>query len=195
MKKQVSHILFLVLTAVLVTAAGVLAYSGLHQNAANHAKLADQSLSLDEKNMDPVLDTIRFFEQPCYEYCQVSTADSDCEDAVDVISKTIVKVENDKGDFENIEESSIKKFPANKSLNLMVEKYTLKRKMINSNPSFFVTVESFNTRIYQSDILDIDFQSNNSLHTSFTREQYDWMKAFCQQDDAITLPDPAKRPL
>lgn len=188
MKKQISHILFFLFTATLVAAAGVLAFNGLHQNSENKTAMREINLSLDDRNVAHVLDTVQFFEEPCYTYCQLELVDKDQNETVDILSKTIVKVANEKGDFENIDERSIKEFPANKSLNLMVEKYTLKRKMVNSSPSFFVTVESFHTRIYQSEILGIDFQSNTSTHTSFTQEDYDWMKIFCLEHKTISLP-------
>lgn len=193
MKKQVSHIVFFLFTASLVTAAGLLAFNGLSQDVREEAEVSKNQLSLDEKPSDSALDTTRFFEKPCYEYCQLeSTGEGD--EQVDVLSKTVVKVENDKGDFESIEESSIKEFPANKSLNLMVEKYTLKRKMIDSNPSFFVTVESFNTRITQSDIFGITFDSEKSFQTLLNDDQLDMMKAYCDDSEAFNY-QTSSRPL
>ena len=180
MKKQLSHIFFFLITTTLVTAAGLLTFNGFKSEYNAQDQVKKNNLSLDDQPAEIALDTSRFFEKPCYEYCQLESSNED-DSQVDVLSKTIVKVENDKGDFENIEKASIKKFPANKSLNLMVEKYTLKRKMVNCSPSFFVTVESFNTRIDQSDFISFDFPKNTNYETSLGQNQFDLMKSYCSQ--------------
>lgn len=194
MKKHISHILFFLFTATLVVAAGLLTFNGFKNEliAQNHVRKID--LSLDDQQVESALDTARFFEKPCFEYCKLESSKEDGSQ-VDVLSKTIVKIENEKGDYEDIEKSSIKKFPANKSLNLMVEKYTLKRKMINSAPSFFVTVESFNTRMSQSDFIGFDFTKNNPYETSLGRDQFDLMKSYCDQFGTSAIQKQVSRPL
>lgn len=194
MKKQISHILFLLFTAILVTAAGLLTFNGFKSELTAQNHVQGTNLSLDDQSVESALDTTRFFEKPCFEYCKLESSLED-NSQVDVLSKTIVKVENEKGDFEDIENTSIKKFPANKSLNLMVEKYTLKRKMINSAPSFFVTVESFNTRISPSDFIGFEFSKNNPYETSLGQKQFELMKSYCDQFGASSIRTQVSDPL
>ncbi len=170
MKKQTSHIIFFTLASLMLVSAGILGFNGLNGNFSESDEFAENDLMLDEQPTKHVLDTARFCEEPCYEFNQIeSKQEGDAQ--VDVLSKTVVKVENNNGDFEDIDGASIKKFPANKSLNLMIEKYTLKRKVINSNASFFVTMESFNTKIQRNEIFGIDMQSNPELETSLNADQ------------------------
>ena len=194
MRKQISHILFFLFIATLVTAAGLLTFNGFKSELTGQSHVQKINLSLDDQTVESALDTARFFEKPCFEYCTLESSKED-NSQVDVLSKTIVKVENEKGDFEDIEKASIKRFPANKSLNLMVEKYTLKRKMVNSAPSFFVTVESFNTRIQQSDFVGFNFSKNNPYETSLGQDQFDLMKSYCTQFGTSTVQKQVSRPL
>lgn len=194
MKKQINHILFFLFAATLVTAAALLTFNGFQSELTAQTHVQKNNLSLDDQPLKSALDTARFFEKPCFEYCKLESSKED-NSQVDVLSKTIVKVENEKGDFEDIEKTSVKKFPANKSLNLMVEKYTLKRKMINSAPSFFVTVESFNTRISQSDFNGFNFPKANPYETSLGQDQFDLMKSYCDQFGASSIRTQVSRPL
>ncbi len=194
MKKQLSNIFFFLFAAVLVTAAGLLTFNGFQSELTAQNHVQKNNLSLDDQSVESALDTARFFEKPSFEYCKLESSNED-KSQVDVLSKTIVKVENEKGDFEDIENTSIKKFPANKSLNLMVEKYTLKRKMINSAPSFFVTVESFNTRISRSDFVGFDFPKTNPYETALSQNQFDFMKSYCDQFGASSIRTQVSRPL
>ncbi|NEN23997.1 hypothetical protein G3O08_10850 [Cryomorpha ignava] len=183
MKKQVSHIIFFSLASLLLVSAGILGINGLNSDFSKSEEIAEHNLLLDEPAVQHVLDTVRFCEEPCYEFHQLESTQED-DTQIDVLSKTVVRVENKNGDFEDIDNVSIKTCPANKSLNIMIEKYTLKRKMINSNASFFVTMESFNTRIERSDIFGIDIETNPGFETSLNADQIQQIKSFCA-DEAI----------
>ncbi|MCG3761052.1 hypothetical protein EXA21_16605 [Vibrio cincinnatiensis] len=194
MKKQVSHILFFSLASLLLVSAGILGINGLNSDFSKNDKVSEHNLMLDEPTVQHVLDTVRFCEEPCYEFHQYESIQED-NTQIDILSKTIVKVENKNGHFEDIDNVSIKKFPANKSLNLMIEKYTLKRKVINSNASFFVTMESFNTRIDRSDIFGIDIETNPGFETSLNANQIEQIKIFCSDEAILKSRSQISRPL
>ena len=153
-----------------------------------------EGLCLDEAPTKNLMDTVRFCDEPCYQFKQLETSVNG-DSQIDVLSKTIVRVENTNGDYEDIDKVSIKKFPANKSLNLMIEKYTLKRQVINSNASFFVTMESFNTRIEHNDVFGIDIQINPDFETSLNADQIEQIKAICNHEASFRLGKHNSRPL
>lgn len=194
MKKHVSHIIFFSLASLLLISAGVLGINGLNSDFSQLEEMSADNLLLDEPSIQNVLDTARLCEEPCYEFHQLESIEED-DSQIDILSKTIVKVENKNGDFENIDNASTKKFPANKSLNLMIEKYTLKRKVINSNASFFVTMESFNTRIERSDIFGIDIETNPGFETSLNADQIELIKNYCADEDILKSLPQISRPL
>jgi len=194
MKKQVSHIIFFSLATILLVTAGVLGINGLNSEFSHIEEVSADNLLLDEPAIQHVLDTTRFCEEPCYEFYQLESIEEE-DSQIDILSKTIVKVENKNGDFEDIDNVSIKKFPANKSLNLMIEKYTLKRKVINSNASFFVTMESFNTRIERSDIFGIDIETNPGFETSLNADQIEQIKNYCADEAILKSLPQISRPL
>lgn len=194
MKKQFSHIIFFSLASLLLVSAGILGINGLNSNFTESDEIAEDNLLLDEPATQHVLDTARFCEEPCYEFHQLESIQED-DTQIDILSKTIVKVENKNGDFEDIDNVSIKKFPANKSLNLMIEKYTLKRKVINSNASFFVTMESFNTRIERSDIFGIDIETTPGFETSLNADQIEQIKLYCADEAILKSLPQISRPL
>src|SRR5690554_2049597 len=162
MKKQFGHIVFFLIASVLLTSAGILAFNGMQTDFEKSEKALSESLCLDEIEVTNVLDTAKYCHEPCYQFKQLETrVEGDTQ--IDVLSKTIVRVENTNGDYEDIDNVSIKNFASNQSLNLMIEKYTLKREVINSNASFFVTMESFNTKIERKSLFGIDVQVTPDL--------------------------------
>jgi|SRR5690554_1881896 len=194
MKKQFGHIVFFVLASVLLTCAGILAFNGMNSDFEQLDNSVSERLCLDEVPSKNLMDTLRYCDEPCYQFKQLETkVDGDTE--IDVLSKTIVRVENTNGDYEDIDKVSIKKFPANKSLNLMIEKYTLKRQVINSNASFFVTMESFNTKIEHNDVFGIDIQINPEFETSLNADQIEQIKAICNQEASFRFGKHNSRPL
>ncbi len=194
MKKHTSHIIFFALASLLVISAGVLGINGLTADFSDIDDSSSQGLMLDETSESSVLDTTKYLEDPCYEFCQLESV-QDGDSQVDVLSKTVVKVENNNGLFEDIDKVSIKTFPANHSLNLMIEKYTLKRKMVNSTASFFVTMESFNTRIERNDFFGISLETSPDFETSLCPEQIEQIKNYCANEEVFKLGTTASRPL
>ncbi len=181
MKKQFRHISFLVVSAVLLVSATVLTFDGWsHEFDSIDAN--KQLFSLDQSVSEHALDTTQFFiDNTCYEYCQFEDATSELI-LSDQLSKTVVKVENKLGKYEEIETSSIKMLPPNASLNLMIEKYTVKRHIKNSKPSFFVTVESFNTTIERTQLFDFKIDADSEMGTSLNSQQLELIKKFCADD-------------
>lgn len=194
MKKHFGHIIFFVLASVLLTCAGVLAFNGMNSDFEKSDDAISERLCLDEGPLKNVMDTAKSCSEPCYQFKQLETS-VDGDTQIDVLSKTIVRVENTNGDYEDIDKVSIKKFPANRSLNLMIEKYTLKRQVINSNASFFVTMESFNTKIEHNAVFGIDIQINPDFETSLNADQIEQIKAICNSEASFRFGKHNSRPL
>ena len=194
MKKHFGHIIFFVLASVLLTCAGILAFNGMNSDFEQAENKISERLCLDEAPVKNAMDTVKYCDEPCYQFKQFETS-VDGDTQIDVLSKTIVRVENTEGNYEDIDEVSIKKFPANKSLNLMIEKYTLKRQVINSNASFFVTMESFNTKIEHNAVFGIDIQIKPDYETSLNADQIDHIKAICNLEASFRFGKHSSRPL
>ena len=154
-KKHLNHLLFFSITTCLIAAAGVLAFSGFTNTDQNSGKLAEstRNLDLDDNRNESALDTLKVFQDACYEY--VKTED-DCKgnSTKDLLTKTVMKVEKDNGLFEPIDQGSIKKLKPNTSINLMIERFKVERNQSSSDISYFVTVESFNTQVQKTDFSD-----------------------------------------
>ena len=194
MKKHFGHILFFVLASVLLTCAGILAFNGMSSDFDHSENAISERLCLDEAPVKNLMDTDKYCDEPCYQFKQFETS-VDGDTQTDVLSKTIVRVENINGDYEDIDKVSIKKFSANQSLNLMIEKYTLKRQVINSNASFFVTMESFNTKIEHNAVFGIDIQIKPDYETSLNADQIDQIKAICNLEASFRFGKHNSRPL
>lgn len=195
MKKQFGHIIFFVLASVLLTCAGILAFNGMNSDfEQSENAISSDRLCLDEAPVKNAMDTAKYCDEPCYQFKQLETS-VDGDTQIDVLSKTIVRVENTNGDYEDIDNVSIKTFPANRSLNLMIEKYTLKRQVINSNASFFVTMESFNTKIEHNAVFGIDIQINPDYETSLNADQIEQIKAICNHEASFRFGKHNSRPL
>lgn len=194
MKKQFGHIIFFVLASILLTCAGILAFNGMNGDFEQSENTASERLCLDEIQSKVVMESERFCDEPCYQFKQLETS-TNGDTQIDVLSKTVVRVENNNGDYEVIDNVSIKNFSANKSLNLMIEKYTLKRQMINNNASFFVTMESFNTKIDHNDVFGIDIQINPEFETSLNADQIEQIKAICNHEASFRFGELNSRPL
>lgn len=194
MKKQFGHIIFFVLASVLLTCAGILAFNGMSNDFDHSENAVSARLSLDEAPAKNPMDTAKSCDEPCYQFNQLETS-VDGDTQIDVLSKTIVRVENTNGDYEDIDKVSIKNFSANESLNLMIEKYTLKRQVINSNASFFVTMESFNTKIEHNAVFGIDIQINPDFETSLNADQIEQIKAICNHEASFRFGKHNSRPI
>lgn len=179
-KKQFRNISFLVLSAVLLALATALTFDGWSHDLDQPASKT-QVYTLEEETSPTVLDTTKFFiDNTCYEYTQFEEVTDQLQKS-DQLSKTVVKVETNEGQYEEIESSSIKMLPPNASVNLMIEKYTVKRKFDNAIPSFFVTVESFNTTIERNNLFDFEIK-DDEIGTSLNNQQLELIKKFCEDD-------------
>lgn len=171
MIKQLGHILFFTLAAVLVACAGILAFNGMHSSFDQADNLANsEKFCLDNYSSEIVLDTSKFCNEACYQFQQLETL-TEGDKEIDILSKTIVRVENPDGNYEEIDEVSIKNLPANQSLNLMIEKYTLKREVLNKNATFFITMESFNTTIQPFGFSGFNLEIDSDFETALSPEQ------------------------
>lgn len=185
MKKQIRHISFLILSAALLVSATVLTFDGWSHELDAKTCENKTSLSLEHEVEEHALDTAQFFiDNTCYEYTEIEQSVEVFEKA-DQLSKTVVKVENNQGKFEDIETASIKTLPRNASLNLMIEKYTVKRNLNNTIPSFFVTVESFNTTIERTNLFDYKIRTDSDIGASLNNQQLDLIKKFWAKEQIV----------
>lgn len=195
MKKQIRHISFLILSTALLVSATVLTYDGWSHELDNNSCQIESSLLLESQIDEHVLDTAQFFlDNTCYEYTQISQSVESFE-KTDQLSKTVVKVENKQGKYEAIETASIKSLPLNASLNLMIEKYTVKRHFKNAKPSFFVTVESFNTTIERSNLFDFKIHTDSDIGTFLNNRQLNLIKKFCSGKQIVKKCCNSDRPI
>lgn len=175
--------------------ASVLTFGGWNDDINEGITIKDECLSLDNKNEAHVLDTAQFvLNTSCYEYCQFEECVDD-KNRRDELSKTVVKVENNRGEYEDIETSSIKTLPPNSSLNLMIEKYTVKRRFLNEVPSFFVTVESFNTTIDRNNLFDYKINVASDNDASLSDKQLELIKKLYKEEEIAKICDKSPRPL
>lgn len=195
MKNQIFQISFILLSSILLMSATVLTFDGWSDDMDVSNTMKEECLSLDNKIETHVLDTTQFvLSTSCYEYCQFEECIDDNNHS-DELSKTIVKVENSFGEYEDIETSSIKNLPPNSSLNLMIEKYTVKRRFLNEKPSFFVTVESFNTTIQRNNLFDFKINVASDNDASLSDKQMKLIKQLYQDDEIAKICDKSVRPL
>lgn len=122
-----------------------------------------------EADSKSVLDTLKFLVDPAYEYCELScekSVDSKC----DVLKKTIVSIDhNGLESIEGVQEMS--RLPANTSINLMLETYSVSRRIDSCQTTYFVTVESFDTQLENlQQSIDADISAS---HYSEPNEHYE----------------------
>ncbi len=153
-----------------------------------------ESPHFDNQTEPSALDTAQFFEQACYEYCQQEPCANSSEN-LDVLTKTVIRVENKEGDFEDIDNGMVKSFRPNQSLNLMVEKYTLKRKKDRDGSSFYVTLESFNTSFEPLNFGNFCKGIDPDGEAFLTDDQIDRLKVFCANEQGLKSMVTSERPL
>ena len=135
-----------------------------------------QELSLDDHEMKSDLDTLKLVEDPCIEY---SSLEQKCGDNAnkDILVKTVVKVEQPDGNYQELNDNSVKSLLPNSSINLMIEKYRIERSKNQSSTSFFVTVESFNTILQKSETNDFFKPVLLEESTSLSKEQLEFIRS------------------
>lgn len=189
MKKYFGHIIFFTVASIIAVSAGILAFNGMSEKFDQNAYAVAEKFCFEENTYQMVLDSSKYCNDPCYQFKQIETR-IEGEKEIDILSKTVVRVENNDGDFEDIDKVSIKNIPANKSLNLMIEKYTLKREVFNKNATFFVTMESFNTTIQPNGLPGINIEFNPDFETSLSPEQIKKIKDIYAQDKSFRFNRP-----
>ena len=142
MKQSIGHITFFLIAALLLISASYLAYSQWVGDRAAQSEAMHYDETADMRSHTAVIDTVRFFENPCYSYCEVPGVEG-CESRVDQLTKTVMSVERNGRQIQRITAEDLKKMEPNTSLNMMLEAYTVSRKKGNKGTSFYVTVESF----------------------------------------------------
>ncbi len=192
-----SHIVFLAFSAALLVSATVLTLDGWN-NDLNDSKRSDSTTDLFESQsvVSVALDTAQFFmENSCYEYCQLEQTEEEGLKK-DKLSRTIVKVENGSGEYEELDNNSIKSLPPNASVNLMIEKYTVERNSGKDKPKFYVTVESFNTTIERTKLPDFKIEETDEVDASLNLEQLELLKDWCENGTPIDFcKESSSRPL
>lgn len=167
MKKDFGHISMFFLMIALITAGSILTYSQI-QSDKDIQLLSDSKFSNFELNPTSELDTLRFLVDPSYEYCEFACEESN-NVKCDILRKTIVSVNHD--GFNDISSNQeLNQLPANASINLMLETYSVSRRVDSCQTTYFVTVESFDTRLenlqegIDSDISTINTSDPNSVY-------------------------------
>lgn len=142
MKNTVAHIAFFSFATLLLVSASYLVYSQWTNDTAQKSSVARYEATHGVDGELAMIDTVRFFENPCYSYC-ATKSDDGCEEKVDQLKKTILTVERNGLDIHHITAADLKSMPPNTSLNMMLESYTVSRKQNKQGTSYYVTVESF----------------------------------------------------
>lgn len=151
----------------LIVSGGVLTYNQVQSDKEIHllSEVPQVNFETDSKS---ALDTLKYLVDPSYEYCELScekSSDSRC----DVLKKTIVSI--DHNGLSSLEGGlEINRLPANASINLMLETYSVSRRVDSCQTTYFVTVESFDTQLenlqssIDSDISAFHFPEPNEVY-------------------------------
>ncbi len=148
MKIQTRHTLFFVLSGIMLLIAGSLTYSEFAKGFDARPEVLPKDDSEDICLNLP--DSTRFIARPCFEYSKYQHVNCRQKGIKDEISKTIVSVSGNGFDLKSPESGSIKSIPANRSLNIMMETYTVTRKS-DSCDVYIVAIESFSTTMERID--------------------------------------------
>jgi hypothetical protein len=147
-KNQNLHLLIALFAGAMIFVAGYLTFSGLYNDFEENSSIAvyDALGEKDRENCVSLLDTSKYFEEPCYEFVNYQKSICSKGKISDGLSKTIVKVTNSGNTHQPIEGGNIKYLPLNTSLNIMLETYTVSR-LSDTCDQYLVTVESFSTKL------------------------------------------------
>lgn len=152
MKDRNNQILLTTLLGSLMFVAGYFTYNGLSNDFIDGKGFFTDNLSgqNDREICVSALDTTKYFEEPCYEFTHYEKSPGERGKISDSLSKTIVKVTNDGKKYQPLEGHHIKDIPANASLNIMLETYTVSR-LSDTCDQYIVTIESFSTKMEKTD--------------------------------------------
>lgn len=167
----------------LVISGGLLTYSQV-QNDLDSQLLSQHSTELNEEFHETALDTLRFLTDPSYEYCEFS-CEKDEDSSCDRLTKTVVSVKRQGLPESNLSSSELARLPANASINLMFETYSVSRKTDSCSTTYYVTVESFDTYLeniqneIDSDISTSLSSNPEELYEALRNgESLEWIKKF-----------------
>ncbi len=184
MKKEFGHITTLLLMSILLISGGFLTYSQV-QNDKDQNLIGDRNSYEVDEISESSLDTLRFLTDPSYEYCEFSCEENE-NSSCEKLSKTILTVKQDGLSKRNLTASDVSKLPANASINLMFETFSVSRKTNSCSTTYFVTVESFDTyleniqREINSDLSTFNKPSAEEIYEAMrTGESLKWVKKFC----------------
>lgn len=141
MKNQRLQTAFFVVIAALLVVATYFTFTGWRGNEHSFERLSQDDLEYNFSEADD-LDSAFYGKDDCISSTDFSQIEnSDCK--TDVLTKSVFKVSSENESLEFPEANSLKYSPANTSLNLMMEQYTVMRKQDSCDVAFSVTVNSF----------------------------------------------------
>ncbi len=185
MKKEFGHITLLLLMIMLLVSGGYLTYSQV-QNDKDQNLIGDRSSYEMDEISESSLDTLRFLTDPSYEYCEFACEENE-NSSCEKLTKTIVTVKQHGFSKDNHTASDVSRLPANSSINLMFETYSVSRRKDSCSTTYFVTVESFDTYLesiqkeIDSDLSTFNTLSSEEIYEAMqTGESLEWVKKFCR---------------
>lgn len=184
MKKELGHIALFVLMVTLVVSGGFLAYSQVQNDKAANL-MSDHETYVVEKVSESHLDTLRFIVDPSYEYCEFA-CESDENSTCEKLTKTVISVNQHGISEKDLSAEDLSRLPANASVNLMYETYSVSRRADSCSTTYYVTVESFKTELenlqkeLDSEISTFNTLSPEELFEALqSGESQEWVKKFC----------------
>ncbi|MGB6036388.1 MAG: hypothetical protein WBG42_08965, partial [Cryomorphaceae bacterium] len=166
MKKDFGHIVIFVLMIALVISGGILTYSQVQNDKDSHL-LSQRSTEITDDIHQSALDTLRFLVDPSYEYCEFE-CEKDENSTCERLTKTVVSVSQRGLEKERFSGHEVARLPANSSINLMFETYSVSRRTDSCSTNYYVTVESFDTYLEN---LQKGIDSDISTFNPMSREE------------------------
>jgi len=168
----------------MVISGGILTYSQV-QNDKNSHLLSQRSTEITDDLHQSAIDTLRFLVDPSYEYCEYE-CEKDENSTCDRLSKTVVSVSQKGLANERFGRSEVARLPANSSINLMFETYSVSRRSDSCSTNYYVTVESFDTYLesvqkeIDADISTFNPMSRKEFFESLqSQKSLDLLRKFC----------------
>lgn len=173
MKKDFSHITLFVLMITLVVSGGYLTYSQVQSDIDSHL-MEEHTASIDYGSQESALDTLRFLVDPAYEYCEF-TCEDDVNSTCEKLTKTVISVSQQGISNTRRSGPELTRLPANASINLMFETYSVSRRTDSCSTTYYVTVESFDT--YLESIQQEVNPDISTFNTLSSKELYDALRS------------------
>jgi len=168
----------------LVVSGGFLTYSQV-QNDMDAQLLTQRSIETTDEIHQSALDTLRFLVDPSYEFCEFA-CEEDENSSCERLTKTLVSVKQQGLSKSLLSAREVTRLPANASINLMFETYSVSRRTDSCSTTYYVTVESFDTSLeniqneIDSDISTFNTLSPDDFYEAIrSGESLEWVKKFC----------------